>query len=181
MLLGAESFSRTPPTLFAVTTSVEVNASPNRVWENVVSFRDIAAAPDFMFRAGIAYPIRARIEGTGVGAIRYCEFSTGSFVEPIEVWDLPRLLKFSVTHNPPPMREWSPFNVHPPHLNNFLVSRGGEFRLIELPDGRTRLQGTTWYEHRMWPETYWRWWSDFIIHRIHLRVLRHVKDLSEAS
>jgi len=27
----------------------------------------------------------------------------------------------------------------------------------------------------MWPATYWRAWLDFIIHRIHLRVLRHIE------
>lgn len=27
--------------------------------------------------------------------------------------------------------------------------------------------------------TYWKLWSDHIIHRIHLRVLSHVKNLSE--
>lgn len=46
----------------------------------------------------------------GVGAIRYCDFSTGPFVEPIEIWDEARLLQFSVTKSPPPMREWSPWS-----------------------------------------------------------------------
>jgi hypothetical protein len=79
------------------------------------------------------------------------------------------------------MKEWSPYaNIHPPHLENFLVSEGGQFKLIALPGGRTRLEGTTWYRHHMWPAEYWRIWSDAIIHRIHLRVLNHVKRLSEA-
>ena len=116
------------------------------------------------------------IRGEGGGAERQCVFSTGSFVEPIEVWDEPRLLKFSVTANPPPMEEWTPYRaVHPPHLDNFLVSNGGQFLLSALPGGRTRLEGTTWYRHGMWPATYWRLWSDEIIHRIHWRVLRHIK------
>src|SRR5207245_959328 len=37
-----------------------------------------------------------------------------------------------------------------------------------LPGGRTRLQGTTWYRHRMWPAGYWRLWCDAVVHRIHL-------------
>jgi uncharacterized membrane protein YhaH (DUF805 family) len=179
LLTGAESIRRDTPSVFVVTTCMEVNAPPARVWQNVVSFSDIPQPRDWVFRAGVAYPVRARIDGAGVGAIRHCEFSTGEFVEPIEIWDEPRLLKFAVTSNPPAMKEWSPFDIHPPHLENFLVSHGGQFRLIELPDGRTRLEGTTWYEHRLWPETYWRWWSDHIIHRIHYRVLEHVRSLAE--
>jgi hypothetical protein len=50
-----------------------------------------------------------------------------------------------------------------------------------LPGGRTRLEGTTWYHHTMWPEPYWKLWSDGIIRRIHLQVLRHVKRLAESA
>ena len=179
MIVGEASLRRDPPKVFAVTTVVEVAAPPEKVWANVIEFGEITTPPDFIFRAGVAHPRRARIDGRGVGAVRYCEFSTGAFVEPIKVWNEPRLLKFAVTSNPPPMREWSPWLLRPPHLDNFLVSHGGQFELTPLPGGRTRLAGTTWYEHRMWPQTYWRWWSDFLIHRIHGRVLEHVKALSE--
>jgi len=85
-----------------------------------------------------------------------------------------------VTDNPPAMREWSPFaSVHPPHIDGFLVARQGQFKLIDLGNGRTRVEGTTWYQHNMWPESYWRLWSDYIIHRIHTRVLEHVKREAE--
>jgi hypothetical protein len=46
---------------------------------------------------------------------------------------------------------------------------------------RTRIAGTTWYEHNLWPAGYWRVWSNHIIHRIHGRVLNHVKRLSEQA
>ena len=168
------------PPVFAVSTAVEINAPPQTVWRNVVSFAELPEPEDWAFRVGIAYPIRAEIEGSGPGAERHCVFSTGSFVEPIEVWDEPRLLKFSVTSNPPPMEEWTPYDeIHPPHLEGFLASNGGQFLLEPLGEGRTRLVGTTWYRHSMWPAFYWRWWSDELIHRIHLRVLRHIKRQAE--
>lgn len=168
--------------VFAVQSAIEIEASPEAVWSNVVSFQDLPAEREWLFHTGVAYPIRARIDGTGPGAIRECIFSTGPFVEPIEVWDAPRLLRFSVTHNPQPMQEWSPgVEIHPPHLNGYLVSKRGQFLLTRLPRGRTRLEGTTWYQHHMWPAAYWTVWSDYIIHRIHMRVLNHVKVLSERA
>ena len=174
-------FPREAPTL-KVVTAIEVNAPPDRVWRNVVSFSELPPPVEPIFRAGIAFPIRARIEGTGVGAVRKCEFSTGPFVEPIEVWDEPRLLRFSVTANPQPMQEWTPYHhIEPAHLNGYLASRQGQFLLTPLPGGRTLLEGTTWYQHHLWPAPYWQLWSDAIIHRIHVRVLRHVKQLSEAD
>jgi hypothetical protein len=168
--------------LLSVRSSVVVSAPPEQVWRNVVSFSELPPPRETLFRLGIAYPIRARIFGAGVGAVRHCEFSTGPFVEPIEVWDEPRLLKFAVTKNPEPMQEWTPYrDLHPAHLDGFLESRAGQFRLERLSDGRTLLEGTTWYHHHMWPARYWQWWSDYIIHKIHLRVLTHVKQLSEKA
>jgi hypothetical protein len=173
-------FPREAPTL-KVVTPIEVDAPPERVWQNVVSFSELPPPVEPIFRAGIAFPIRARIDGSGVGAVRKCEFSTGPFVEPIQVWDEPRLLRFSVTANPQPMQEWTPYrHIEPPHLNGYLASRQGQFLLTPLPGGRTLLEGTTWYQHHLWPAPYWQFWSDAIIHRIHLRVLQHVKRLSEA-
>ena len=118
--------------------------------------------------------------GRGIGAERHCVFSTGAFVEPIEVWEAPHRLRFSVTSNPAPMEEWTPYShIEPPHLHGFLMSKGGQFLLTPLPNGGTRLEGTTWYQHGLWPPAYWRLWSDAIIHRIHMRVLSHIRDAAE--
>lgn len=68
-------------------------------------------------RWGVVYPIEARIEGSGPGAVRYCTFNTGSFVEPITRWEEPSLRAFDVTENPPPIREISIWKeIDPPHL-----------------------------------------------------------------
>jgi len=169
-----------PSSVFVVRSSIEVQAPPEKVWREVIAFTEIPPPTELMFRAGIAYPIRAEMFGTGPGAERRCVFSTGAFVEPIQIWDAPHRLKFSVTSNPPPMQEWTPYShADPPHLHGFLVSEGGQFLLTPLPNGGTRLEGTTWYRHGLWPSAYWRLWSDEIIHRIHLRVLRHIRDESE--
>jgi hypothetical protein len=173
--------ARQAPTL-VVQSSIDIQAPPETVWKQVIAFTEIPPPEEWFFRAGIAYPIRAEMLGSGPGAERHCVFSTGAFVEPIEVWDEPRLLKFSVTSNPPPMEEWSPYShIEPPHLRGFLVSEEGQFLLTPLPDGGTRLEGTTWYRHGLWPTRYWQLWSDAIIHQIHMRVLKHIKDEAEKT
>ncbi len=167
---------------YVVRTSIDVHARPEQVWKEVVAFAEIPAPQEMLFRAGIAYPIRAEISGHGVGAVRHCIFSTGAFVEPIEVWDEPRLLKFGVTANPPPLNELTPYgHIEPRHLHGYFVSEQGQFLLTPLPNGGTRLEGTTWYRDAIWPAAYWRLWSDYVIHRIHLRVLTHIRDTAEKS
>jgi uncharacterized membrane protein YhaH (DUF805 family) len=178
--MGREHAAPPALPLLEVKSSVIVDAPPEKVWSNVVAFAELPPPHETIFKLGVAYPVYAKISGRGVGAVRHCNFSTGPFVEPIEVWDEPRLLKFSVTQNPEPMQEWTPYrHVHPAHLDGYLESRAGQFRLVPLPGGRTQLEGTTWYYHRLWPAAYWQVWSDHIIHTIHLRVLNHVKQLSE--
>ena len=152
------------------------------VWERVTSFPDLAEPTEAIFRAGIAYPTRARIVGSGVGAIRYCEFSTGTFVEPVTTWDAPRRLSFDVTETPPPMREFSVWShVDAPHLDGFMRSEKGEFRLVALPGGKTRLEGSTFYTLEIFPSLYWKAWTDGIVHAIHVRVLGHIQKLAEAD
>jgi hypothetical protein len=167
---------------FAVHSAVVINATPDKVWSQVVAFAEIPPPQELLFRAGIAYPIRAEISGSGVGATRHCIFSTGPFEEPITEWDQPHLLRFTVTQNPAPLNELSPYKqIHAPHLHGYFISHGGQFLLTALPGDRTRLEGATWYQHNMWPTTYWRWWSDYVIHRIHMRVLNHIRIESESA
>ena len=166
--------------LHQVLSIVEIDAPADKVWENVIEFPALPEPTEWWFRAGLAYPRYASIEGRGVGAVRYCVFSTGPFVEPITVWEPGRRLAFNVTSFPEPMRELSPYRgIHPPHLDGYLRSRRGEFRLIPLGGGRTRLEGRTWYELDMAPAIYWEGITDAVIHSIHRRVLDHIKRQSE--
>jgi hypothetical protein len=80
------------------------------------------------------------------------------------------------------MQEWSPYaDISPPHLDGYFRSRRGEFRLVALADGRTRLEGSTWYEMRLEPAAYWVLFGDALIGRIHRRVLQHVKAVTETE
>ncbi|MGI9088975.1 MAG: hypothetical protein ACR2HH_14740 [Chthoniobacterales bacterium] len=142
----------------------------------MISFSEIPLPRELLFRAGIAYTMRATIEGHGVGAVRHCNFSTGSFVEPITVWQAPTQLSFDVRQQPDPLTEFSPYgHLETPHLRGVFQSHRGEFRLVRQADGSTLLRGTTWYTNQLEPAAYWNLWSDHVIHQIHLRVLRHIR------
>jgi uncharacterized membrane protein YhaH (DUF805 family) len=181
MMVGERAAKMEPP-VNAVTTSIVIDAPVDVVWKNVISFPPLAPPEETIFKAGVAYPIAGQIVGSGVGAVRYCRFSTGDFVEPITTWDEDRLLAFNVVAQPPSLRELSPWEIVPPHIErNYTRSQHGQFRLVALDDHRTLLEGTTWYQNYLWPQQYWREWSDGIVHRIHLRVLKHVKAQAEIA
>jgi hypothetical protein len=178
LLMGFEASTTSTPTVHKVISTVEVDAPIDVVWKNVIEFPEIDSKPEGILTLGFAYPINAKIHGTGVGAIRHCNFNTGPFVEPITAWDAPNLLAFDVAEQPAPMTELSFYdNVHAAHLD-YIKSQKGQFRLYER-DGKTLVEGTTFYTHDIAPDVYWQLFSDEIIHQIHLRVLTHIKQVSE--
>lgn len=177
-LLSFESSHQSAPTVHQVVSTVEINAPIETVWRNVIAFPEIEKPPEGILQLDFAYPINAKIEGAGVGAIRRCNFNTGAFVEPITVWQEPNLLAFDVAEQPAPMTELSPYdNLQAAHLE-YIKAQRGQFRLYKK-DGKTVVEGTTFYTHDIAPDFYWNLFSDEIIHRIHLRVLNHIKEVSE--
>lgn len=170
------------PTLRPVETYVVVDANIETVWKHVVTFDAIPEPTDWLFSTGIAYPTHATIEGEGVGAVRYCNFTTGTFVEPITIWDKPNVLAFDVESHPIPMNEFNPFwDIQPKHLNGYFKSYKGQFELSDLGNNTTGIKGTTWYTVDIKPAVYWYLWSDMIIHRIHKRVLNHIQAKASAE
>lgn len=178
---AAAALSPLPPeAALPIESAIVVHAPADVVWRRVVAFPRLPPPTEAMFRLGIAAPLAATIDGEGPGAIRRCEFTTGTFVEPIEVWEPGRELAFSVASQPDPLREWTLYpGDWPPHLEGYLQSTRGQFVLEPLAGGSTRLVGRTWYRVHMAPAWYWRLWADRIIHAIHLRVLEHVARLAE--
>lgn len=184
MLLGLEHVAPPPTPRFQVRTSIEIAAPPEVVWKRIIAFPPLGKPTELAFRyAGIAYPIEARIKGEGLTADRECRFSTGSFKEPILVWEPGKHFAFGVADEPLLMTETSPYGqIRVRHLDDhdFQPERA-DFILTSLPNGGTRLEGTTTYQNKMWPGMYWRLYTDAIVHSIHHRVFEHVKKLAEAD
>ncbi len=181
LLAGAEFRAAAPTPRFRVHTSMEIAAPPEVVWRRIIAFPRIDEPVHWVFRLGMSFPLEARTVGSGLSANRQCIFSTGAFREPILAWDEGKHFAFGVSEEPPLMKEWSPYGeIHVRHLedHDFKPERA-DFYLTALPGGRTRLDGWTTYENRMWPGNYWRLWTDEIVRQIHGRVFRHVKRLAE--
>jgi hypothetical protein len=172
------------PEHFRVETSIEIAAPPEKVWDHVVSFPWIREEPhSFFFRAGVAYPVATTIDVQALGATRTCIFTTGAAKETVDVWDKPHRLHFTVLSQPPLMREksWVP-DLKTEHIKSeYVRSREGQFDLIALPNGHTLLRGTSWYDLKYRPTSYWHLWTDAMVHRIHMRVLEHIKQEVERT
>lgn len=174
-------FPPSPPTL-EQTTIIEIDAPPEEVWRFVPAFPKIGSAPTGLLAVGMAYPVEANMQGEGIGAQRECVLSTGSMPEIITRWEPGRALEFDVKSTPPAMEETNPFfHVHPPHVEGYFQVTHGRFVLIPLPDGRTRVEGTSWFKHDLWPQFYWAPITRRVVKEVHERVLHHIKELAEGT
>lgn len=166
-----------------VTTRLEVNAPPARVWAALMRPVQYPAARGW-FRAGIVYPLSTALgydASTGRRTL-VCHYSQGLAHLPVVAWQPGRQLTFAVppADMPAPMHELSPYpQIHAPHLHGYFQVDSGTFRLRPLPSRRTLLEARTVYRHRIGPRPYWQLWSDYLLDAMHQRVLATLKAEAE--
>ena len=146
-----------PPELpIATRAAITVDAPPDAVWASLTADRPVREKPGLVGFAGLAYPVAARIAGSGVGAHRRGDFSTGTADERVTVWQPGRALAFHVLRQPPAMEEMSPYRkLQTPHLVGYFDTGEKRFDLTPLPDGRTRLTISAGHVLRIDPVLYW--------------------------
>lgn len=180
LLMKWEAIRPLTPSVIDQTTVMEINAPPDVVWRYVPGFPAILNPPKGWVARSLAYPIRSEIDGVGVGAARRCVLSTGTMPEVVTHWEPGKLLEFSVIDTPPTMIEQNPFgHVESSHLEGYFQAKRGRFKLTALPNGRTRVEGTSWFSQNLWPHWYWEPIAMHTVSNVHQRVLGHIKALAE--
>lgn len=170
-----------PPVLpIASHASIDVAAPPEAVWTALTRGGAISGGPGLVGAAGLAYPVRGRLLGEGVGAVRLGRFSTGLARERVTEWAPGRRLAFTVLAQPPAMEEMSPYRrVHSPHVQGYFDTGTTRFALTRLAGGSTRLDVDACHVMRIEPALYWEPLARLAI-RINLsRVLGDVKRKAE--
>lgn len=170
-----------PPAVpIATEERIDIAAPPAAVWQALVSDSPIRSGPGLIGLAGFAYPIRGRLQGSGVGATRLGEFSTGTAVERVTEWEPGRRLAFTVLRQPPAMEEMSPYRrVHAPHVSGYFVTGDTRFELVPLSGGGTRLTVRASHLLRIDPVPYWEPMARWAIRANVTRVLRSIREQAE--
>lgn len=162
--------------------SIDIAAPSAVVWRALTAADDIKPDAGLIFRLGLAYPVRSRILGRGLGAERIGTFSTGIARERITAWQPGRQLSFAVLSQPPAMAELSPYaQVDAPHVRGYFETRSTGFTLEPLAGGRTRLVARADHVLRLDPALYWEPIARWAIRQNIDRVLHHVQARAEAE
>lgn len=153
-----------------VSDTIIVNATPDKVWKNVVSFKRIEEPNKYwLFRIGMPSPIESTVEGNYKGAGRKCIFSNGYvFGERIATYQPNEDLTFDIINQP-----------RDPEIMGHIDILKGQFLLKDNGNGTTTLTGNSWYKLYVFPVWYYDIWAQSITRNVHLRVMEHIKELSE--
>lgn len=171
-----------PETSFQTENTVEIAAPPSAVWQSLIDMGEITGPLPLAFRMGVAHPLRGRMIGEGVGAVRLGVFSTGTALECITEWEPGRKLAFTVLRDVPSMRELSPYeHVHAPHLIGYFFTKGTSFELLPGQNGGTRLIERTAHTLKLEPVLYWLPLTRLVVDQNNARVLAHIKSRAEQA
>lgn len=171
-ILYAINLITASPSNNLVSDEIVINAPPQEVWKYVVSFPRIEKEPDYwLFKLGLPNPVQSTAEGDFLGAKRECIFSNGAVFDEVIVEIEPnRVLTFDITEQP-----------NDPEIMGHLNLLKGQFILQDNKDGTTTLIGNSWYDLKIKPSQYFDVWTKSIVRNVHLRVMEHIKELSEGS
>lgn len=153
-----------------VTDRILIHVSPGKVWPHVLAFPEIPDAPDYwIFRLGLPYPTQTTNGGNFVGADRQCIFSNGIVIKERVAELVPNeKLTFDVAEQPTDPEAYGHITLH-----------RGQFVLQDNHDGTTTLIGSSWYTLHVRPRWYFDLWTRDMTRAVHLRVMNHIKRLSE--
>lgn len=155
-----------------VADTVVIKAPPAKVWQNVVAYKRNGNKNKYwLFKIGMPSPIESTAGGYYVGASRKCIFSNGYvFDEKIVTYEENKNLTFDITNQP-----------RDPEIMGHIDIQRGQFLLKDNGDGTTMLTGNSWYKLYVFPVWYYDIWAESITRNVHLRVMEHIKELSEAK
>ncbi|MBW4890462.1 hypothetical protein KXQ82_12070 [Mucilaginibacter sp. HMF5004] len=155
-----------------VSDSIVINAPPAKVWKNVVAFKPIKQKPNFwLFQIGMPSPMATTVTGYYKGAGRKCIFSNGYvFGEKIVSFDPGKDLTFDIIDQP-----------RDPEIMGHIDIERGQFLLKDNGNGTTTVTGNSWYKLYVFPVWYYDIWAQSITRNVHLRVMEHIKELSEKN
>lgn len=177
--------ARLPPVddVRTVTTTIDIAASPEIVWRNVVRVPMIGEdeqTTGLFQRMGIPKPLEATITGHGVGALREARFAHGiAFRERVTEWEPERQLGFTISADTETITP-DVLDVHVRVGGPYFDVVYGRFTLEPYGSG-TRLRLLSQHHLRTHLNFYAHLWTDAVMRDIQTNICQVIRRRAEAG
>lgn len=171
-----------PAELKEASTSIDIAAPRERVWENIVRVRAIREPiTGFFYRMGFPKPIEATLTHEGVGGVRHARFEGDLvFVETITEWKDLDTLSFAIKADP----SATPLTTLDGHVTvggRYFDVLQGTYRIEPLEDGRIRLHLSSRFRVSTRFNFYSTEWAGFLMRDIQGSILDVIKRRCEGA
>jgi len=167
-----------------VDTHIDIQAPRQTVWDQIKSVPLITEQEQrfsFTHLLGFPRPLEARLEGEGVGAIRYATFEGGVlFIETITEWTTGHSLAFSI-HADPANIPADTFDEHVTIGGPFFDVLDGTYRIEDLGNGRFRLHLSSRQRLSTRFNFYSHLWTEYLMARLQTYILEVIKIRCETT
>ena len=178
LLAPIEEYIKSPSDIFNVKSEVIIDATPEKVWSNIVEVQPIQRkeySSGFFNSIGIPRPISATVDKKELGGKRIGNFEGGlKFVETITEYEEKSKISFKIKIDPSTVRQ-KVFDQHV--LNgNYFSFVDAEYQLDELENGEIKLTLSSSYQLTSTINFYGKIWGDLILNDFQYRLLEVVKN-----
>ncbi|MEY4488819.1 MAG: hypothetical protein RIQ79_1327 [Verrucomicrobiota bacterium] len=167
-----------------VDTHIDIHAGPHTVWQQIKTVPRITEREqrgEFIHWIGFPRPLEARLEGEGIGAVRYATFERDVlFIETITEWVPDQRLAFSIhadAKNIPP----TTFDEHVTIGGPYFDVLDGSYRIEALGNGVVRLHLSSRQRLSTGFNFYSHLWTEYLMARLQNYILEVIKTRCEAA
>jgi len=158
-----EIFSGNPRVPSSTSTSIILNATPEKVYSSIIEVDTVDVETNFLQKIGLPTPRKCILTEAKVGGLRLCEFEEGRIVETIKELVPNKYLRMDVTEcKLDRERHWLKFNED-------------IYNIEPLKNGQTKITRTTTYSSTLKPRLYWEIMEALTINTEHDFVFRNLK------
>lgn len=173
-----------PEKRLEIHNTVEIDASPEEVWREIASVREIQRSElpqSWIYMLGFPRPKAAVLDREGVGGIRIATFERNvSFFERVTEWKQNERLAFSIEADP----AFVPANAFDQHIivgGRFYDVLDGCYAIEPLGPQRVRLHLSSRHRLNSHFHAYAGWWSEKVMDQIQTTILGVIRNRAESG
>lgn len=164
--------------------SLLVQATPAEIWPYAVASRAIGPSEGrwnlTQSVIGVPRPRDVALRGSGVGAVRTAYWGDHiNFEERITEWTPGRKLAWTFAFTNSSLQDYTDKHISPD--GQFLKIDTGDYTMVEVAPGVTRIALNTRYIAKTHVNPYARLWGEFLLGDVETNILQIIKDRAEAA